>query len=175
MLSVREIQEQDIPHIIHYWTSASDDHLIGMGVDVTKMPAPEAWTDILSAQLSQSYDQKQSYCTIWQVDGKAVGHCNVTNIVFGEHAYMHLHLWQSPDRRMGHGRELVRLSLPYFFRNMKLQRLFSAPYALNPAPNRTLEQAGFRFVKEYTGIPGSFSFEQQAKLWEMSREVFEEL
>jgi RimJ/RimL family protein N-acetyltransferase len=139
------------------------------------MPAHESWKEMLSAQLGQPYEEKQSYCTIWELDGRAVGHCNVNDIVFGEQAYMHLHLWESPDRKKGHGSELVRLSLPYFFRNLKLQRLFSAPYALNPAPNKALERAGFRFVKEYHGMPGSFSFEQQAMLWTISREMLEDV
>ena len=172
MLSVRELEAADLPNIIDYWTSASAEHLGGMGVDVSKMPSVGQWNEMLADQLAQPYELKESYCLIWELEGQPIGHCNVTNIVFGEQAYMHLHVWNPADRGMGYGSNLVQLSIPYFFRNLKLQRLFSAPYALNPAPNRTLERAGFRFVKEYTGIPGSFSFEQQAKLWKVGREQF---
>ena len=173
MLSVREIQERDIPSIIQYWMGADATFLQGMGVDTAKMPTREAWVEMLSDQIGKRYDQKISYCTIWEIDGEAVGHCNVTGIIFGEEAHMHLHLWKSATRRKGCGPSLVRLSLPYFFHNLELKVLYSTPYALNPAPNKALERAGFRFVKEYRGIPGSFSFEQQAMLWELSREMFE--
>ena len=33
----------------------------------------------------------------------------------------------------------------------------------------------FEFVKEYITIPGSITFEQSVKRWEMSRELFEKI
>jgi len=73
---------------------------------------------------------------------------------------MHLHLWNAASRKKGIGSQLVKMSLKYFFENLKLKRLFCEPYALNPAPNKTLEKTGFDFVKEYITIPGAFNFEQ---------------
>ena len=175
MLSVRELQPHDIPSIIRYWTEASPDHLQAMGVDLAKMPDAAAWKAMISAQLTQPYDKKGSYCTIWLQHGEAVGHCNVTNIIPGKEAYMHLHLWESPLRQKGLGAALVRLSLPYFFRNLQLLMLYCAPYALNPAPNKTLERAGFSFGRQYVGTPGSINFEQEVNIWEMSRAAFERL
>ena len=47
-----------------------------------------------------------------------------------------------------------------------------APYALNPAPNKTLGRAGFSFSRHYIGTPGSINFEQEVNVWEMSRDAF---
>ena len=60
------------------------------------------------------------------------------------------------------------MTLPFFFEKLKLRRLFSEPYALNEAPNKTLKKVGFELVKEYTTIPGSLNFEQPVKRWEMT-------
>lgn len=93
ILSVREITIPDIEPIINYWTNASDDFLTAMGLDLLKMPEKEFWKQMLSEQLSLPYKEKKSYCIIWIVNGKATGHSNVNKIIFGEEAYMHLHIW----------------------------------------------------------------------------------
>lgn len=172
-LTVRELQEQDITAIADYWLRATPEFLKGMGADPDKLPDEATWHQMLRKQIDTPYAEKQSYCTIWEIDGIAVGHCNVNKIVFGKEAYMHLHLWQKDGRQKGAGTQLVKLSLPYFFRNLQLKTVYCEPYALNPAPNRTLEKAGFHFIKEYTTIPGSLNFEQSVRLWEMPEEHFQ--
>jgi len=47
-----------------------------------------------------------------------------------------------------------------FLRRFGLQRLYCEPYAENPAPNRVLAKAGFRFVKRYRTISGLINSEQ---------------
>jgi RimJ/RimL family protein N-acetyltransferase len=170
--SVREIQERDISLIIDYWLNADKLFLLNMGVDINKMPSKEEWQNMLLAQISQPYENKNSYCIIWQVNGTPVGHSNVNKIVFREEAYMHLHLWKNEFRKTGFGTELVSMTLPYFFENLNLKKLYCEPYALNPAPNKTLKKTGFEFVKEYITTPGFLNFEQKVNLWELSYEKF---
>lgn len=174
-LSVRELRAGDIDALATYWLTADRAYLQGMGVDISKMPKREEWQQMLQEQLSTPLKEKKSYALIWEVDGKAVGHSNINKIVYGREAYMHLHLWSPEVRKKGYGVPFVRLSLPYYFSNYELQTLYCEPYALNPAPNRVLERAGFRLVKEYVTTPGWINFEQPVRLWEMTREEFERL
>lgn len=175
LLSVREIQKSDIDLLINYWLGSSAEHHAGMGVDMAKMPDEKAWRIMLSKQLNQPYEEKQSYCIIWEIDGKAVGHSNINQIIFGEEAFIHLHLWKPDVRKKGIGTELVKMTLPYFFNNMQLKKIYCEPYALNAAPNKTLEKIGFDFVKEYITTPGYLNFEQPVKRWELSKEKFEKM
>lgn len=174
-LSVRELQLNDIEPLTNYWLTASPEFLIGMGVDLQKMPRPEEWSMMLNEQLNTPIKDKKSYCIIWLEDGIAVGHSNISKITFGEEAYMHLHLWNNASRKKGHGTAFVQLTIPYYFKNYELKKLCCEPYALNPAPNKTLAKAGFTFIKKYTCIPGILNFEQEVNLWEMTREQFEAL
>ncbi len=174
-LSVREIQKQDIPLITQYWLDSSPDFMQSMGVDMKKMLSKEQWHQMLSEQLNQPYTEKKSYCIIWQVDGKAIGHSNVNQIVFGKQAYMHLHLWNNSVRKKGMGTSLVKMTLHYFFKNLELKKIYCEPYALNPAPNKTLEKIGFTFTKRHTTIPGYLNFEQEVNLWELSHEQFQQI
>ncbi len=170
VFEVREIMQSDIALIVNYWMTSSTDHLIGMGVDLKKMPPAEQLTFMLSEQINQSYEEKKSYCIIWLYNGIPIGHCNINKIVFGSHAYMHLHIWNGMNRKKGTGVELIKRSVTYFFENMKLKKLYCEPYALNPAPNKTLAKAGFHFLKRYTTTPGAMNFEQEVNLWELSEQ-----
>ncbi len=174
-LSVRELQAEDIPLIADYWLNSEPAFLIDMGVDLAKVPTRDDMTAMLTNQLSLPVPERMSYALIWLVNNEPVGHCNVNNIRFGESAYMHLHLWQPAVRQKGAGTELVKRSLPYFFEKLQLQTLYCEPYALNPAPNKTLPKVGFEFVKRHITVPGSINFEQEVNLWKLTRAAYEQL
>lgn len=171
-LSVREIEERDIPYIASYWVDSDGDFMEGMGVDLSKLPTVEGVTEMLQSQLNNPYQEKQSFATIWEVDGEAIGHCNVNKIVFGQEAYMHLHIWDKLKRRKGIGMQLVKKSLQMFFDKLELQTVYCEPYALNESPNKTLEKVGFTFEKEYVTTPGYLNFEQPVKRWRMDKDKF---
>ena len=172
-LTVRELHPTDIPNIASYWVDSPPEHLLSMGVDLAKVPDREAFTGMLAHQLALPLQEKQAYALIWLVNGTPAGHCNVNPIQFGEEAKMHLHFWHAGHRQRGMGTALVRLSLPWFFRELALKRLICEPYAHNPAPNKTLARLGFAFERQYTTIPGSINTEQEVKRWVLTREAFE--
>jgi RimJ/RimL family protein N-acetyltransferase len=159
----------DIDLIADYWSNSDHSHLLQMGVDVAKLPSRSEFVAMLREQLSQPYAAKKSYALIWEIDGVPVGHCNINKIVPCKEAYMHLHLWQSIHRQKGQGAALVKLSVPFFFRNFGLQQLFCEPYSLNEAPNKTLAKAGFTFLRSYQTTPNYINFDQRVNLWVMQR------
>ncbi|MES2618797.1 MAG: GNAT family protein [Bacteroidota bacterium] len=174
-ITVREILHRDIPAIINYWMNADEAFLRSMGADIHLLPNRTQWEEMLNMQLQLAYPEKLSYATIWLLNNKAVGHCNVNMIEYGKQANMHLHLWQTEFRQKGLGLAFVKRSLPLFFENLKLQTLYCEPYALNPAPNKTLEKLGFKFEKEYITTPGSINFEQPVNRWSLTVEDFKKI
>jgi ribosomal-protein-alanine N-acetyltransferase len=174
-LSVREIQIEDIQLISDYWLTADETHLLNMGVDIAKRPSRQQLEQNLTIHLATPIEQRISYCLIWLEDEIPVGHSNTNPTIFGEQGFMHLHLWNTISRKRGMGVEFVKLSLPLFFEELKLKKIISEPYALNPAPNKTLPKAGFDFIKEYVTTPGSLNFEQTVNRWEISIEKFKSL
>lgn len=166
------MQLTDLDNLMDYWFNSGDQHLLKMGVDLTKMPTEQQFRQGITHQINLPIEQKNAFAVIWEVDGKAVGHSNTNPTTFGETAKMHLHLWKNSNRQKGLGTEFVKLTIPLFFEYLKLKTLACEPYANNPAPNKTMQKLGFQFIKEYTTIPGSISNEQSVKRWEMSREFF---
>jgi RimJ/RimL family protein N-acetyltransferase len=167
-ISVREIEQKDIQQLADYWYKADAAYLAAMGVDVTRMPDRSQFIATLETQTALPYTEKRAYALVWEVDGKAIGHSNLNPVTYGENGFMHLHIWDANIRKMGYGLEFIKMSIPYYFQNFKLKKLCCEPYALNPAPNRTLEKAGFTFIKNYVTRPGVITFEQPVNLWEMA-------
>lgn len=171
-LTIREIINEDINLIADYWLLSPPEFLMSMGVDLAKRPSRESFTKMLESQIQSPLIEKQTYALIWEIDGKAVGHCNVNNIDFGKSAFMHLHFWNQENRKKGMGIDFVKKSMAMFFETLELKTICCEPYALNPAPNKVLSKVGFAFVKTHVCIPGSLNFEQEVNLWKMDRNVF---
>lgn len=171
-LSAREMRLEDIKLICRYWVESDPAHLQAMGVDLAKMPTREQFTSMMEQQFHLPVEKKISFCTIWEADGEPVGHCNTNPTNYGDYAYMHLHLWNNAVRQKGMGAELVKKSLGIFFDTLQLETIYCEPYALNPAPNKTLAKVGFRLLKEYVTSPGPLNFEQPVKLWQITRQNF---
>lgn len=172
MIAVREMKTKDAELIARYFLDATPDFLRNLGVDRQKLPTLDTWISMMQADLARPMEEKQFFYVIWMFDNKPIGHSNINKIVYGQEAYMHLHLWTADRRHKGIGTSLLRLSLPYYFRNFKLNELFCEPNSSLLAPNKTLEGLGFEFIKEYETIPGWINFHQPVKRWRMTKNGF---
>jgi RimJ/RimL family protein N-acetyltransferase len=174
-LSVRESTIYDLERIVDYFLNAEKDFLIGMGVDIAKLPAKTEWMNMLLSNDQQSSENKKFYYITWLINDEAIGHSNINRIIFGQEAYMHLHVWQSQNRNQGIGLKLLQMTLPYYFDVFKLKYLYCEPSASNPAPNKALEKLGFDFIKSYDTTPGWINFHQTVNRWCLTKEKFESL
>ncbi len=173
-ISVREMKENDIEQIVEYFTKATPEFLLGMGVDPNKLPSKKKWIGILQRDLRKKNNEKENYYIIWQIGEQSNGHSKINKIKFAKEAYMHLHLWRKDNRQRGIGLQLLKETLPFYFRNFKLQELICEPYSLNPAANKTLVKVGFEFIKEYEATPGWINFHQKVNRYVMTKDRFEE-
>lgn len=172
IISVAPAKPEHYESIVDYFLKGDLEFLNGMGVDPKRLPSRETWLAMLYENHVKETREKSIFYVIWHLDGKAIGHSNINKIIFGQEAYMHLHMWRPATRQRGLGLELVKRSIPYYFNEFRLKNLFCEPYALNPAPNRTLKKVGFTFEKEYETIPGAISFLQPVNRWIMTYEKF---
>ncbi len=168
---VREMQLGEAKSMIRYFLEADPSFLNGMGADPRKLLSESAWFELLKEDFARPIQHRQFYYVVWVVDGVPVGHCNLNKIVFGQTAYMHLHIWNADNRRCGHATQLLKPSIVQFFERFQLRKLFCEPYALNPEPNKTLPKFGFQLVKHYDTTPGWIAFHQPVNLWALDRET----
>lgn len=162
-----DLPETDL--IIDYFHGATPEHLDVMGIDPTRLPTPAAWRESFRHDFATPIAQRQAFQTIWLDDGEPVGFSTTNKIVYGEQANMHLHVIAPARRNSGVGAQCVRQSVAIFFATLRLQRLFCEPNALNVAPNRTVQKAGFKYVKTYMTVPGPLNFHQAVTRWVIER------
>lgn len=162
----------DYERVVDYFLNADGSYLRGMGVDPSLLPDKNSWLHQLVADLGRSDQEKQAYYVTWVYNGEAIGHSNINQIAFGEHAYVHLHMWRSDLRRAGLGTEFFRKSVATFIDRFRLKRLVCEPWAENPAPNRVLHKAGFQLVRKYRTVPGPIAAEQEVNRYELVTRVY---
>ncbi len=155
---------------IDYFHRATDAELIVLGVDRARLPSPRTWQESYDEDLSRPLKERSGYALLWMLDHVIVGFSTADQIVFGQEARMHLHIVDADRRRQGLGTQFVRLSAKAYFEIFELQRLFCEPNAVNVAPNRTLQRAGFRYVLSRECTPSPINFPQVTTQWVLERD-----
>ena len=165
LTDVREMTLADTELIISYFHDATPEHLEMLGVDPTRLPRPPAWREYFKKEYSLSLDKRAGYFVLWLSDAEPVGFSTCDKIVPGEHASMHLHVTQPDMRQRGIGAECIRRSVDIYVDRFGLKRVFCEPNAFNTGPNRTLQKAGFKYLKTYMTVPGPLNFRQAVTRW----------
>ena len=151
--------------IIDYFHAATPEHLELLGVDPTRLPDPGRWMDRYAADYSKPMQDREFILVAWEANGERVGFSTADKIRFGQEAYMHLHMVDPQHRGAGSGLRCVQETVRLYFDLLQLERLFSEPNAFNVAPNRTLQRAGFRYVKTHMTVPGRLNYHQAVTRW----------
>jgi RimJ/RimL family protein N-acetyltransferase len=151
--------------IIDYFHSATPEHLETVGLDPTRFPTPERWRRRYETESGLPYRERSTVLVLWELDGAAFGFSTADKIRFGVQANMHLHIVDPDRRRAGLGSECVRRTAAIYFDVLELERLLCEPNAFNIAPNRTLQRAGFTYVKTHMTVPGPLNYHQAVTRW----------
>ncbi|MGH2902172.1 MAG: GNAT family N-acetyltransferase [Solirubrobacteraceae bacterium] len=168
-LVIREMTLDEVDLVIDYFHDSTPEHLETLGVDPTRLPTRRDWRARYVAEYSKPVRERSVLLVIWEMDGVAVGFSSADKIAYGEQAHMHLHIVDPQRRRSGTGVECVRATAELYFNELELKRLFCEPNAFNVAPNRTLQRAGFRYVKTYETVPGPINRHQAVTRWVLEK------
>jgi len=168
-LAVREMMSTEADIIIEYFHNATPEHLEMLGVDPTRIPNPHSWRERLSREFTLPIEQRTVLYVIWLSEERPIGFSSSDKILYGEQAHMHLHVTLPERRHQGVGAECVRRSVDIYFGRLKLKRLYCEPNAFNVAPNRTLQKAGFKYLKTHMTVPGPLNFHQAVTRWAIER------
>jgi RimJ/RimL family protein N-acetyltransferase len=168
-LTVREMQLDEVETVIRYFHESPVEHLEMMGVDPTKLPDPAIWLARYSDDYKRPVEDRKTFLVIWLSDDTVVGFSTADRIVYGQEAYMHLHVLSPDQRNRGIGAACVRGSARIYFDILKLERLYCQPNAFNVAPHRTLQRAGFKYLKTFKTVPGPLNYRQAVTRWVLEK------
>ena len=173
-VAVRPLEQEDIPHVIDYWLSASPAELLAMGADASKLPGRAQWGENLERILATPDRQASTFYLIWVVDRQPIGFSSLKNIVYGERGEMHLHIWDKASRGKGHGAALFCLAAIEFFRRFELREIHCEPRSSNPAPNRMLQRIGFPLVRTHTAASSEIALVCEVNRYDIVPAIAEE-
>jgi RimJ/RimL family protein N-acetyltransferase len=168
-ITVREMAPQDVDIRIRYFHDAPDEYLGLLGVERALLPRQDAWRDSYQMDYERPLPERENYALLWELDDEPVGFSTLDRISYGNHAFMHLHITQEPKRRRGLGTQFVVKSTNVYFDMFELKRLYCEPNALNVAPNRTLQRAGFTYLFSHDVVPGPINLRQVTTRWVLER------
>ena len=168
-LNVREMKFEEVGMIINYFHQATPEYLEMLGVDPNRLPLPEKWLEFYRHEYSKPTEKRSTFLVIWKLDDTPIGFSTADKIVYGAEAYMHLHILDAKQRNAGSGTACVKETSRIYFDIFKLERLFCEPNAFNVAPNRTLQSAGFKYIKTYQTVPGPLNYHQAVTRWMLER------
>lgn len=150
---------------VAYFHGATDEHLHRLGVDRSRLPAPDVWRAAFEQNLARPVHERSEYGVVWELDGELVGFSTANQIRVGDEAHMHLHIVDPERRGTGLGVQFVGLTAAHLCDTLRLKRLYCEPNAFNVAPNRTLQKAGFRYVRSRECQPNPINTHQTTTIW----------
>jgi RimJ/RimL family protein N-acetyltransferase len=172
-LTVRPLAREDLDAYIAYFTRPSKVDAERMGLAIDRVPSATSLRSDLEAMIATPLDRLRSFVLAWCVDGKAIGHSSLKDIVPGEFGSIHLHIWRASLRGKGYGPRLFCLSALDFYERFNLKRIICEPKADNPMANRMLEKIGFPLVLTHVAASSELSVVCELNRYEILRDVAE--
>jgi RimJ/RimL family protein N-acetyltransferase len=156
-LSVRPLAAKDFDGFINYWLGLSQAEIERLGVAFDRLPSSARMRSDLEAMLVAPNDGVRSFVLAWCINGEAIGHSSLKDIVPGNFGRMHLHMWRPDLRGKGHGPHLFCLAAVDFYKRFQMKRIICEPKADNSPPNRLLQRIGFPLISTHIGRSSELS------------------
>jgi GNAT superfamily N-acetyltransferase len=170
-LTVRPLASEDLDGYIAYFTRPSKADAERMGLAIDRVPSATRLRSDLEAMIAAPLDRLRSFVLAWCVDGKAIGHSSLKDIVPGDFGSIHLHMWRADLRGKGYGARLFCLSALDFYERFNLRRIICEPKADNPMANRMLKKIGFPLVLTHVAASSELSVVCELNRYEIRRDV----
>ena len=171
--SIRPLATDDLDGFIAYFTRPSEADAERMGLDVNRVPSAAQLRSDLNAMICAPPDRLSSFVLAWCIDGKAIGHSSLKDIVPGDFGRIHLHMWRADLRGKGYGSRLFCLSALDFYQRFSLKRIICEPKADNPMANCMLKKIGFPLVLTHVAASSEISVVCELNRYEILRDVTE--
>ena len=172
-LTIRPLATEDLDDYIAYFTQPCKADAERMGLAIDRVPSATQLRSDLEAMITAPLHRLRSFVLAWCVDGKAIGHSSLKDIVPGDFGSMHLHMWRADLRGKGYGPRLFCLSALDFYERFNLKRIICEPKADNPMANRMLKKTGFPLVLTHVAASSELSVVCELNRYEIRRDVAE--
>jgi RimJ/RimL family protein N-acetyltransferase len=170
-LSVRPLTAEDFDGFINYWLGLSEAEIERLGVAIDRLPSAAQMRSDLEAMVAAPDNRVRSFVLAWCINGEAIGHSSLKDIVPGDSGSIHLHMWRAGLRGKGHGPHLFWLAVIDLYERFKLKRIICEPKADNQPPNRLLQRIGFPLILTRVGRSSELGSICKLNRYDIMREI----
>lgn len=171
-VTVRDLQESDIPFVLDYWYRSPPGFIEAMGVDLAKMRTESEMRTGLTQKIRDNLRLPKSSLNALAIihRGEAIGFHVLNPLFENDYGIFHAHLWAPDFRRRGVGSRSYPHACRMFIERFNLRRvLFKTPLQ-NVGAIRTKEKLGIRSIGEETIGFGIIREGTLARVFELTRE-----
>ena len=140
---VRPLIGKNLERVVDYFLNLTPEDDLRMGSDRKNFMSQDEWIKLLIDDSQKPLHKRKFFYLGWFLDDHLIGHCNINKIIYGQEAFIHLHLWMLKLREQGLGSDFLIKAVDFYFKNFKLERILGEPKSDNPGPNKTLVKCGF--------------------------------
>jgi hypothetical protein len=147
-VALRDMELSDVAPFVAYWYRASTAFLRSMGVNPETMKPEGEFEDFLTSTIRGNAVSSPSRLPLLAivVDGRAVGSHSIGDLLAGESAVFHAHVWEPALRGTGLCTYTYPRAAQLFMDRFSLgQMLFKTPTS-NVAANRIKDKLGLRCI-----------------------------
>lgn len=148
-VSLSEITYQDVKLLMSYWYDSPEDFVKGMSVNRQGMPEREVFTKKLHEKIDacqRNPNIKSNYLAI-KLDSKTIGVHSLSDILDGESAVFHAHIFEQQLRGKGIGKISYLKAFGIFFKRFNLETLEFKTPIVNTASNKLKQSLGIEAVE----------------------------
>ena len=172
MISVRDLQLEDIPHVLNYWFHSPPGFIEGMAVDVMKLPSEIEMRDSLTAKCKSNslLTKSKSNALAILKDSEAIGFHTLWPFTEGVDGIFHSHIWNPQMRGKGVALVSYLLAAQEFIKRFDLQKILYKTPMQNIGAIRVKQKLGIRELGEESVDFGIVKSGTLARVFELTRE-----
>ncbi len=155
-VALRDLERGDLDAYVEYWHRPGNRALAALGVDPRKVYPAKKMREMLELNIANNAALPESRLATVAIvyRGRAVGVHELTNLVPGDSAVMHAHIWDESLRGRGIGVISYVKAMKLYFERFGLRTIRFETPKVNAAANRIKEKLGLRPTGSGTfGLP----------------------
>ncbi len=145
---VRKFTPEDITTVVDYFHGLSYEFLESLGIDKSKFFTRDQFIDHFN-QIFRAKGNVFSFVII-ELNGRCIGHHNVSDIRANEDGIFHSQIWYPELRGRGIGVISYIKACDYFMKHLELKKIVFKTPKINQAAKRLKEKLGLPILCETT-------------------------
>jgi RimJ/RimL family protein N-acetyltransferase len=173
-LTIRDIEEADVPAIVDYWYTSDPAYLRSIGVEVAKIaarPREEMERRFLSSIPRPGSETDHPTFVVASGD-EVIAYTNL-NIKSADEAYTHVHILKEELRSKGLASFLFLPMIRLFFSRFPIEKVVFQASPENEKVNGLIQRFGLMPQKVYLSNPDGMARAGEFNVYEITRQLVE--